>query len=111
MIEFELVNDKSPGNALRRKNASQSISNKHVAEIYEALKRRMNPKTRNLFPRWKKLGRELGISEATVMRNVRYMINNGMIRREFLPCMNPAMPEKVGFTVISIPEQSSGAQT
>ena len=78
------------------------VSNSHAEEIYAVLKRRMNPKTHNVFARWRSVARELGLSESTVMRNVRHLIKTGRIRKEYLPAMNPQLPEERGFWVFTI---------
>ncbi len=78
------------------------VSNSHAEEIYAALKRHMNPKTHNLFPKWRVIARELGLSRSTVMRNARHLIKTGRIREEYLLAMNPQLPEERGFWVFTI---------
>ena len=77
-------------------------SARHSDEIYEALKRHMNPKTHNLVPRWHAIAKELGLSKSTVIRNARHLFAAGRIRSDFLPATNPQLPEECGFTVITI---------
>ena len=78
------------------------VSDAHAEEIYAALKRHMNPKTHNLFPRWHVIAKELGLSKSTVLRNARHLFVTGRIRSDFLPAMNPQLPEECGFEVITI---------
>lgn len=87
-----------PNYKIGRKIASAT----HSEEIYAALKRHMNPKTHNLFPRWHAIAKELGLSKSTVIRNARHLFATGRIRSDFLPAMNPQLPEECGFTVITI---------
>ena len=42
------------------KSGGTIVSDTHAEEIYAALRRRMNPKTHNLFPRWQAIAKELG---------------------------------------------------
>ena len=80
----------------------QIVSDTHAEAVYAALKRRMNPKTHNLFPRWDVIARELGLSKSTVMRNARHLFATGRIRSDFLPAMNPQLPEACGFAVVTV---------
>ncbi len=78
------------------------VSDTHAEEVYAVLKQHMNPQTHNLFPRWDVVAKELGLSKSTVIRNVRHLLASGRIRSDFLPAMNPQLPEECGFTVITV---------
>ena len=74
-------------------------------EVLAALKRHMNPQTQNLFPKWDMIAKELGLSRTTVFRAMRYLLKEGLIRRESLPAMNPTLPGPVSHLVITIPDR------
>ena len=84
------------------KSGGTIVSDTHAEEIYAALRRRMNPKTHNLFPRWHVIAKELGLSKSTVIRNARHLFETGRIRSDFIPANNPQLPEECGFEVITI---------